>query len=330
MRFDDTNPVKEDQEYVDSILDAVHWLGFDWQHTGASGPEQNLYYASDYFERLYQIAEYLIGAGHAYVDSQSAEEMREGRGTLTEPGRDSPFRNRPADESLELLQAMRAGKHPEGSHIVRARIDMASPNMNLRDPAHLPDPVRRAPPHRQPMVHLSDVRLRASACRTRSRTSPIRSARWSSRTIARCTTGCWNGSAEGGFFSAAAPADRIRASQPHLHHHQQAQAPGARGQTAGSTAGTIRACRPSSGCGVAATRRSRFSFVCRAHRRVEGGLLDRHGRARADAARRPRGPCLTRGRGARSRLRLITNYPARCGRNLQRAVSPAAPGTGQA
>ena len=135
MRFDDTNPVKEDQEYVDSILDAVRWLGFDWQHTGASGPEQNLYYASDYFERLYQMAEYLIGAGHAYVDSQSAEQMREGRGTLTEPGRDSPWRSRPAAESLELLQAMRDGKHPEGSHIVRARIDMASPNMNLRDPA---------------------------------------------------------------------------------------------------------------------------------------------------------------------------------------------------
>ena len=135
MRFDDTNPVKEDQEYVDSILDAVRWLGFDWQHTGAVGPEQNLYYASDYFERLYQMAEYLIGAGHAYVDSQSAEQMREGRGTLTEPGRDSPWRSRPAAESLELLQAMRDGKHPEGSHIVRARIDMASPNMNLRDPA---------------------------------------------------------------------------------------------------------------------------------------------------------------------------------------------------
>ena len=135
MRFDDTNPVKEDQEYVDSILDAVRWLGFDWQHTGATGTEQNLYYASDYFERLYQMAEYLVGAGHAYVDSQSADQMREGRGTLTEPGRDSPWRNRPAAESLTLLREMRDGKHPEGSHIVRACIDMASPNMNLRDPA---------------------------------------------------------------------------------------------------------------------------------------------------------------------------------------------------
>jgi len=131
MRFDDTNPVKEDQEYVDSILDAVRWLGFSW----SDEREDNLYFASDYFETLYRIAEYLVEAGHAYVDSQTAEEMRAGRGTLTEPGRDSPFRNRPADESLRLLRAMRAGTHPEGSHVLRARIDMASPNMNLRDPA---------------------------------------------------------------------------------------------------------------------------------------------------------------------------------------------------
>jgi glutaminyl-tRNA synthetase len=130
MRFDDTNPVKEDQEYVDSILDSVRWLGFDWEAAG----ETNLYYASDYFERFYEIAEYLIGAGHAYVDSQSADAMRASRGTLTEPGRDSPYRGRGAAESLALFREMRAGAHPEGSHVLRARIDMASPNVTMRDP----------------------------------------------------------------------------------------------------------------------------------------------------------------------------------------------------
>ena len=131
MRFDDTNPVKEDQEYVDSILDAVRWLGFHWDTEG----ESNLYYASDYFDRLWEFAEWLVQAGHAYVDSQSAEDMRAGRGTLTEPGRNSPYRDRSPEESLRLMREMRDGKHPEGSHVVRARIDMASPNMNMRDPA---------------------------------------------------------------------------------------------------------------------------------------------------------------------------------------------------
>jgi glutaminyl-tRNA synthetase len=130
MRFDDTNPVKEDQEYVDGILDAVRWLGFDWD----AGGEDNLYFASDYFGWFYEIAEHLIRAGHAYVDSQSAEQMRACRGTLTEPGTNSPFRDRGVDENLALLRAMRAGEHPEGSQVLRAKIDMASPNINLRDP----------------------------------------------------------------------------------------------------------------------------------------------------------------------------------------------------
>ncbi|HEU4621309.1 MAG TPA: glutamine--tRNA ligase [Burkholderiaceae bacterium] len=131
LRFDDTNPVKEDQEYVDGILDAVQWLGFGWRDDN----ETNLYHASDYFPAFYRFAEYLIQTGHAYVDEQSAEEMRVNRGTLTEPGRDSPYRNRSVDENLRLFHEMRAGKHPEGSMILRAKIDMASPNMNLRDPA---------------------------------------------------------------------------------------------------------------------------------------------------------------------------------------------------
>jgi glutaminyl-tRNA synthetase len=127
LRFDDTNPVKEDQEYVDSIIDSVRWLGFDWG--------THLHFASDYFDQLYEFAEKLISAGLAYVDSQNAEEMRANRGTLTEAGKDSPFRNRRAAESLTLFRAMRAGAHAEGSHILRAKINMASPNMNLRDPA---------------------------------------------------------------------------------------------------------------------------------------------------------------------------------------------------
>ncbi|MGE0310213.1 MAG: glutamine--tRNA ligase/YqeY domain fusion protein [Lautropia sp.] len=131
MRFDDTNPAKEDQEFVDSILDTVRWLGFDWVHPDG---EQDLFFASDYFEQLYQFALHLIDAGHAYVDSQSADEIRAGRGTLTEPGTDSPYRDRPVGESLALFREMRDGRHEDGSHVLRARIDMRSPNINLRDP----------------------------------------------------------------------------------------------------------------------------------------------------------------------------------------------------
>jgi len=126
LRLDDTNPTREEQEYVDAIESAVRWLGFDW------GPHH--FFASDYFEALYTYAEALILAGHAYVDSQTAEDIRLHRGTLTSPGTDSPFRDRPAQESLALFRQMRAGAFPDGSHVLRARIDMASPNMNMRDP----------------------------------------------------------------------------------------------------------------------------------------------------------------------------------------------------
>jgi len=126
LRFDDTNPTKEEQEYVDSIKEAVRWLGFEWK------PHEH--FASDYFEKLYEFARALIERGEAYVDSQTADEMRGTRGTLTEPGKDSPFRNRSAEESLRLFAEMRDGKHADGSHVLRAKIDMRSPNMNLRDP----------------------------------------------------------------------------------------------------------------------------------------------------------------------------------------------------
>ena len=126
LRFDDTNPTKEEQEYIDHIQEDIHWLGFDWGG--------HLYYASDYFEQLYQWAVYLIKAGKAYVDDLTADEIREHRGTLTEPGRHSPFRDRSIEENLDLFERMRAGEFPDGARVLRARIDMSSPNINLRDP----------------------------------------------------------------------------------------------------------------------------------------------------------------------------------------------------
>jgi glutaminyl-tRNA synthetase len=131
LRFDDTNPEKESQEYVDSITEMVHWLGFDWMN----GKENNLYFASDYFEFMYASAEALIRSGHAYVDEQTADEMRVNRGTLTEAGKDSPYRYRTVEENLKLFREMRDGKHADGSMVLRAKIDMASPNINMRDPA---------------------------------------------------------------------------------------------------------------------------------------------------------------------------------------------------
>lgn len=136
LRFDDTNPEKESQEYVDSISDMVQWLGFGWDNpTPNGGKESNLYFASDYFDVMYEAAEALIKNGHAYVDEQTAEEVRINRGTLTEPGKDSPFRNRSVEDNLRIFREMRDGKHPDGSMLLRAKIDMASPNINMRDPA---------------------------------------------------------------------------------------------------------------------------------------------------------------------------------------------------
>ena len=134
LRFDDTNPEKEDTEYVDTIIDSVKWLGFSYEHGGA----EHLYYASDYFEQLYLMAEYLITSGYAYVDSQSADDMAKNRGNFGTPGTNSPFRNRPAEESLAIFRDMKAGKYKDGEHIVRVKMSedaMAAPNMNLRDPA---------------------------------------------------------------------------------------------------------------------------------------------------------------------------------------------------
>ena len=138
LRFDDTNPLREDVEYINSIQEDVRWLGFDWG--------SHLYYASDYFDALYNFAEQLILDGRAYVDSLSADEIRDYRGTLTEPGRESPFRNRSAEENLDLFRRMRDGEFEDGAHVLRARIDMASPNLNMRDPTIYR--IRRATHHR--------------------------------------------------------------------------------------------------------------------------------------------------------------------------------------
>jgi len=131
LRFDDTNPEKEDLEYVNSILDAVKWLGFDWN----GAPDAPPYQASDYFDFMYRAAEYLIEAGHAYVDEQTAEQMRLARGDFNTPGTDSPFRARTPAENLARFREMRDGRHEDGAMVLRAKIDMASPNINLRDPA---------------------------------------------------------------------------------------------------------------------------------------------------------------------------------------------------
>jgi len=126
LRFDDTNPTKEEQEYIDAIIDGVRWLGFDW--------ESRLYFASDYFEKMYEWAKRLIKSGKAYVDDQTSEQIRQTRGTLTEAGTNSPFRNRSVAENLGLFEKMEAGEFPDGSRVLRAKIDMASPNLNMRDP----------------------------------------------------------------------------------------------------------------------------------------------------------------------------------------------------
>src|SRR5512134_532703 len=138
LRFDDTNPTKEDVEYVDSIMEDVRWLGFTWH-----GEPR---YASDYFETLYGYAEHLIKDGKAYVDSLTAEQMREYRGTLTAPGRESPYRERSIDENLDMFRRMRAGEFEDGAYVLRAKIDMASPNINMRDPVLYR--IRRAHHHR--------------------------------------------------------------------------------------------------------------------------------------------------------------------------------------
>ena len=201
LRFDDTNPEKEEQEYVDAILDAVRWLGFDWSANGT----EHLYYASDYFDSMYQAAEYLITSGHAYVDEQSADEMRATRGTLTEHGQDSPYRDRPAAENLARLREMRAGKHADGSMVLRAQDrHELRPTSTCATRRSTASSARRTttPATRGASIRCTPTRTRS---RTRWSTSPIRSAPWSSRTSARSTTGCSTRLAEGGLLARPLP-----------------------------------------------------------------------------------------------------------------------------
>ena len=138
LRFDDTNPAREETEYVESIQADVRWLGFEWD---------SLHYASDRFDQLYLYAERLVMEGKAYVDSQSAEELQSRRGQVSEPGVDSPFRDRSVEENLDLLRRMKAGEFGDGEHVLRARIDMAHPNMLMRDPLAVPHSACSASPH---------------------------------------------------------------------------------------------------------------------------------------------------------------------------------------
>ena len=216
LRFDDTNPSKENIEYIESIKRDVRWLGFDWA--------DHLYYASDYFDRLYEYAVQLVNAGRAYVCSLSGREIREYRGTLTEPGRDSPYRTRTVEENLELLQRMRAGEFEDGAHVLRAKIDMASPNLNMRDP-----------------VLYRIMRVEHPRTGDRWRIYPLYDfAHGLSDSIEGITHSIctlefedhrplYDWGARRAQHRLPPTADRVRAPEPQLHGDEQAQAPGTRG-----------------------------------------------------------------------------------------------------
>ena len=228
MRFDDTNPEKEEQEYVDSILDAVHWLGFDWQANGVS----HLYHASDYFDFMYRAAEALVEAGHAYVDEQSADDdARAAAATSTRPGTDSPFRSRTPAENLARLREMRDGQHADGAMVLRAKIDMASAEHQPARPGAVPHQARDAPQHRRRLVHLPDVHLRAP---DRGRARKHHAQHLHARVRGPAPVLRLAARAPGRLRPAGAPAAaavRVRAAEPELHRDQQAQAaPAGRGR----------------------------------------------------------------------------------------------------
>ena len=198
LRFDDTDPAKESMEYVESIQEDVRWLGFDW--------EERLFFASDYFEKLYEFAVQLIRIGKAYVDHLSADEIRDYRGTLTTPGRNSPYRDRSIEENLDLFQRMRAGEFKDGDVRAAGQDRHGLPEHRDARPRDLPHQARGPLPHRKRLVHLPDVRLHPLPFGLPSRASPTPSARWSSRTTARSTTGSWSRSKP--------PATRSRSNSP--------------------------------------------------------------------------------------------------------------------
>ena len=208
LRFDDTNPVKEETEFVDAIMESIRWLGWDWG--------DRLFFASDYFEQLYVWAQDLIRKGKAYVCDLSPDEVREYRGTLTEPGKNSPWRDRSVEENLDLFERMKNGEFPDGSRTLRAKIDMAHPNFNMRDPVMYR--ILHAEHHRtgNTVVHLSDVRLGARAVRLdrgRHALAVRRGLRGSSAAVRVVLQ-------RAGHLLPAA--DRVRPLQPDLHHPEQA------------------------------------------------------------------------------------------------------------
>ena len=272
LRFDDTNPTKEEQEYIDAIERDVRWLGFDWG--------EHLYHASDYFEQLYDWAEHLIRAGKAYVDDQSPEEMRVNRGTLTEPGKNSPFRDRTVEENLDLFRRMRAGEFPNGARVLRAKIDMASGNINLRDPVLYRILHAQHPRTGTTWSHLSELRFRARPVRRDRGHHPfdlharIRGSPAALRLVHREPAG-----------AVAAAAIRIRAAQSHLHGAVEARADRARAR------------RPRQRLGRSAHADARRAAPARraaggdprlrqAHRRRQG---QQHGRCRDVRSRGARG-----------------------------------------
>ena len=181
LRFDDTNPTTEDVEYVEAIQEDIRWLGFEWDERCSTRRTTSRSCTSWPCK--------LIEKGKAYVDSLTEEEIREYRGNFYKKGKPSPYRDRPIAENLDLFRRMRAGEFPEGAHVLRAKIDLDVAEHEPARSGAVPDPLRAPPPHRHQVVHLPDVRLRASAVGRARRASPTRSARWSSRRTGRCTTG---------------------------------------------------------------------------------------------------------------------------------------------
>ena len=209
LRFDDTNPTKEEDEYVDSIQEDVRWLGFDW--------EDRIFYASDYFEQLYEWALQLIRDGKAYVCDLSADETREHRGTLTQPGRNSPFRDRSVQENLDLFQRMRAGEFQDGAAHVAGQDRHGLAQLEHARPGHVPHPACHAPPQRRPVVHLSDVRFHARPVRL-DRTDHAFDLHAGIREPSAAVRLVLPGT---GDLSPAA--DRVCTTQPDLHGHEQAE-----------------------------------------------------------------------------------------------------------
>jgi glutaminyl-tRNA synthetase len=331
LRFDDTNPTKEEQEYVDSIKEMVKWLGFEWD-----GAE---HYASDYFGKLFDMAKALIERGLAYVDSQSADEIRANRGTLTESGKNSPFRERPAAESLRLFEEMKQGRHADGTHVVRAKIDMRSPNMNLRDPVMYR--IRHAEHHRTgsewciyptyDWAHgLSDCieGISHSICTLEFEDHrPLYD--WFNQKVA----------AAGFFKGPAVEADRVRAPQPDLRDAQQAQADRAGRAESGRRLGRS----PHADARRRAAARlhaRRIPALRRAHRRVEGAPDHRVHDPRGLHARGPERDRAAAHGGARSaeardrelsrrqgRAVELPNHPQKPDWGKRRCLSPASSGS---